>query len=215
MNPGIFQYGQKNQIKIYLKIYFTAGIKSVLFPVSAVCLAVGSWNKKPRWCVLIDALQQLYPLYFVQHPSCAAEGSASCGAESLYILPCPAQSKFTIVPQKHPENRAFFLFCRRAGHSATHESWHFLSMILKEDMKTMQNSNANDTSQSKSRQSISSHPVSGEAGEFHSSQAAPASSALSLEDAEEILRRVYQSAGIAPPENCSEILCRGSKHTRT
>ena len=88
-------------------------------------------------------------------------------------------------------------------------------MILKEDMKTMQNSKANDTSQSKSRQSISSHPVSGEAGEFHSSQAAPASSALSLEDAEEILRRVYQSAGIAPPKNCSEILCRGSKHTRT
>ena len=33
---------EKNQIKIYLKIYFTAGIKSVLFPVSAVCLAVGS-----------------------------------------------------------------------------------------------------------------------------------------------------------------------------
>ena len=79
----------------------------------------------------------------------------------------------------------------------------------------MQNSNTNDTSQSKSRQSISSHPVSGEAGEFHSNQAAPASSALSLEDAEEILRRVYQSAGIAPPENCSEILRRGSKHTRT
>lgn len=78
----------------------------------------------------------------------------------------------------------------------------------------MQNSKANDTSQSKSRQSISSHPVSGEAGEFHSNQAAPASSALSLEDAEEILRRVYQSAGIAPPENCSEILRRGSKHTR-
>ena len=79
----------------------------------------------------------------------------------------------------------------------------------------MQNSNANDTSQSKSRQSISSHPVSCEAGEFHSNQAAPASPALSLEDAEEILRRVYQSTGIAPPENCSEILRRGNKHTCT
>ena len=64
----------------------------------------------------------------------------------------------------------------------------------------MQNSKANDTSQSKSRQSISSHPVSGEAGEFHSNQAAPASSALSLEDAEEILRRVTSPQASRPPK---------------
>lgn len=29
---------------------------------------------------------------------------------------------------------------------------------------------------------------------------------LSLEKAEEILRNVYQAVGIAPPENCAEIL---------
>ncbi len=36
---------------------------------------------------------------------------------------------------------------------------------------------------------------------------------LSLEKAEEILRNVYRAAGAAPPENCSEILRRGSEKT--
>ncbi|MDE7068140.1 MAG: hypothetical protein K2O83_10825 [Schaedlerella arabinosiphila] len=34
---------------------------------------------------------------------------------------------------------------------------------------------------------------------------------LGLEKAEEILRNVYQAAGIAPPENCAEILQRGAE----
>ena len=34
---------------------------------------------------------------------------------------------------------------------------------------------------------------------------------LSLEKAEEILRNVYQAVGISPPEDCAEILRRGTE----
>lgn len=35
---------------------------------------------------------------------------------------------------------------------------------------------------------------------------------LSLDKAEEILKNVYQAAGISPPDNCAEILQRGAEH---
>lgn len=34
---------------------------------------------------------------------------------------------------------------------------------------------------------------------------------LSLEKAEEILRNVYEAAGMTPPENCAEILRKGTQ----